>query len=74
ILVFRRKYHLTVRRAVPVKPRPHLVKSDGASVLNLCYHFKPQPCYIKPHSESPTGSSTSQHSTSSLHYLYSFNT
>ncbi|KAG2344760.1 hypothetical protein BDR05DRAFT_961133 [Suillus weaverae] len=51
MLVFRRKYHLTVRRAVPVKPRPHLVKPDGASVLNLYYHVKPQPYYTKPHSD-----------------------
>ncbi|KAG2340395.1 hypothetical protein BDR05DRAFT_966922 [Suillus weaverae] len=42
MLVFRRKYHLTVRRAVP---------SDRASVLNLYYHVKPQPCYNKPHSD-----------------------
>ncbi|KAG2344393.1 hypothetical protein BDR05DRAFT_961746 [Suillus weaverae] len=45
------KYHLTVRRAVPVKPRPHLVKPDGASVHNLYYHVKPQPCYTKHHSD-----------------------
>ncbi|KAG2346451.1 hypothetical protein BDR05DRAFT_959344, partial [Suillus weaverae] len=47
MLVFRRKYHLTVRRAVPVKPRPHLVKSDGASVLNLHYHVKHFPTLDK---------------------------
>ncbi|KAG2751052.1 hypothetical protein P692DRAFT_20831722, partial [Suillus brevipes Sb2] len=41
--------------------RPHLVRSDGASILNLYYHLKPhwQPCYTKSHSDS-------QHSASSL--------
>ncbi|KAG1778136.1 hypothetical protein EV702DRAFT_188790 [Suillus placidus] len=51
-----RSYYSGIRKvsshcAVPVKPRPHLVKSDGASVLNMYYHVKPQPCYTKPHSD-----------------------
>ncbi|KAG1772941.1 hypothetical protein EV702DRAFT_1131848 [Suillus placidus] len=49
MLVFRRK--VSSHCAVPVKPRPHLARYDGASVLNLYYHVKPQPCYTKPHSD-----------------------
>ncbi|KAG2336015.1 hypothetical protein BDR05DRAFT_971294, partial [Suillus weaverae] len=69
MLVFRRKYHLTVRRAVPSSLDPTL--SSPMEPLYLICTTMSSPSHTIP-SLIPTGSSTSQHSTRSLNYLCSF--
>ncbi|KAG2737286.1 hypothetical protein P692DRAFT_20842471 [Suillus brevipes Sb2] len=54
------KYRLTMRSQSSLR-QPHLVRSNGALVLNLHrlqYHLKPQPWYTKPYSDSQNSASS----------------